>query len=52
MIFAEDGLNPEVDFKSPEVINSTTDGKLGDNVIIAGVVNRYKNYFGKIWKIF
>lgn len=24
-----------------------TDGGLGDNVIIANVVNRYKNYFGK-----
>ena len=47
MIFAENGLIPEVDFKSPEVINSTTDGSLGDNVIIASVVNRYKNYFGK-----
>ena len=47
MIFAEKGLNPEVDFKSPEVINSTTDGSLGDNVIIASLVNRYKNYFGK-----
>lgn len=47
MIFAEAGLNPEVDFKSQEVINSTTDGSLGDNVIIASVVNRYKNYFGK-----
>ena len=47
MIFAEKGLNPEVDFKSPEVINSTTDGSLGDNVIIASIVNRYKNYFGK-----
>ena len=47
MIFAENGLNPEVDFKSQEVINSTTDGSLGDNVIIASVVNKYKNYFGK-----
>lgn len=47
MIFAEKGLNPEVDFKSTEVINSTTDGSLGDNVIIASLVNRYKNYFGK-----
>lgn len=42
MIFAEKGLDPEVDFKSPEVINSTTDGSLGDNVIIASIVNRYK----------
>lgn len=47
MIFSEKGLNPEVDFKSPEVINSTTDSSLGDNVIIASVVNKYKNYFGK-----
>lgn len=47
MIFAEDGLEPEVDFQSPDVINSTTDESLGDNVIIASIVNKYKNYFGK-----
>lgn len=47
MIFAEKGLVPEVDFKSPEVINSTTDGSFGDNVIVASIVNKYKNYFGK-----
>lgn len=47
MIFAENGLVPEVDFKSPEVINSTTDGSFGDNVIVASIVNKYKNYFGK-----
>ena len=47
MIFAEEGLSPEVDFKSPEVINSATDGSLSDNVIVASIVNRYKNYFGK-----
>lgn len=47
IIFAEEGLSPEVDFKSPEVINSTTDGSLSDNVIVASIVNRYKNYFGK-----
>lgn len=47
MIFAEEGLNPDVDFKSPDVINSTTDGSLGENVIIASIVNKYKNYFGK-----
>ena len=40
MIFAEEGLNPDVDFKSP-------DGSLGENVIIASIVNKYKNYFGK-----
>lgn len=47
MIFAEKGLTPEIDFKSPKVINSKTDGSLGENVIVAGVVNKYKNYFGK-----
>ena len=35
MIFAENGLNPEVDFNSPEVIKSTSDGSFGDNVFIA-----------------
>ena len=44
MIFAENGLNPEVDFNSPEVIKSTSDGSFGDNVFIASIVN---NYFGK-----
>lgn len=47
MIFAEEGLNPDADFTSPDVINSTTDGSLGENVIIASIVNKYKNYFGK-----
>ena len=47
MIFAENGLNPEVDFNSPEVIKSTADGSFGDNVFIASIVNKYKNYFGK-----
>ena len=45
MIFAEDKLNPDVNFKVSE-INSTSD-KLSDNVIIAKTVNKYKNYFGK-----
>lgn len=47
MIFAENGLNPEVDFNRPEVIKSTSDGSFGDNVFIASIVNKYKNYFGK-----
>ena len=47
IIFAEDGLTPEVDFKNPEIINSTTDGSLEDNTLIAGIVNKYKNYYGK-----
>lgn len=47
MIFSEEGLNFEVDFKSPDIINSATDGSLGDNVIITSVVNKYKNLFEK-----
>lgn len=47
MIFAEDGLKPEVDFKQPENIESTSDGKLSDNTMIASAVNKYKNAFGK-----
>ena len=47
MIFAEKGLNSDVNFQSPEVIDSKTDGSLGENVMIASVVNRFKNYFGK-----
>ena len=43
---SNDDDDTEVD-EEEEVINSTTDGSLGDNVIIASVVNKYKNYFGK-----
>ena len=45
MIFYEDGLVPDVNFEE-EDINSTADGIL-DNTIISGLVNKYKNYFGK-----
>lgn len=47
IIFAENGLQPEVDFKAPEVINSETNGSITDNTLIAGIVNRVKNKFGK-----
>lgn len=47
MLFAENGLSPDVDFTQPDKINSKTDGKLSDNTIIAKTVNKYKNYFGK-----
>lgn len=47
MIFAEEGLNPEVDFKSPDTIESTTDGSFTDNTAIANIVNKVKNNFGK-----
>lgn len=46
MVFAEKGLNPDVDFTVPEVIHSTANG-IGDNTMIAGIVNKYKNMFGK-----
>lgn len=46
MVFAEDGLTPDVDFKSPDVINSTS-YSFTDNTAIAGIVNRYQNMFGK-----
>ena len=46
MIFVEDGLEPEVDFKAPEIITSTASG-IADNTAVAGVVNRYRNLFGK-----
>ena len=46
MIFAEDGLEPKVDFKAPEIIASTASG-IADNTAVAGIVNRYRNLFGK-----
>ena len=33
MIFAENGLEPEVDFINPDKIESTTDGSLADNIM-------------------
>lgn len=45
VIFAERGLQPDADFKMQD-IESTADG-IGDNTIIANVVNKYKNAFGK-----
>ena len=47
MLFTEDGLEPEVDFKSPELIESTSDGSVKDYTFIAGIVNKVKNNFGK-----
>lgn len=47
MLFAEDGLNPEVDFKSPELIESESSGSIKDYTFIAGIVNKVKNNFGK-----
>lgn len=46
LIFYEDGLEPIVDFTLEE-INSSSEGKLEENTIISGIVNRYRNWFGK-----
>lgn len=45
IVFEEDGLKPDVDYKTEE-IKSSADSLMDVN-IIAGVVNRYKNVFGK-----
>lgn len=45
-IFEQKGLNPEVDFTQEDIISHST-GKISDNTYIAGIVNYYKNYFGK-----
>lgn len=45
VLFVEKGLIPDVDFQV-ESINSEASG-VGDNTIIANIVNQYKNAFGK-----
>lgn len=45
-IFEQKGLKPEVDF-TQENITSHSTGKISENTYIAGIVNYYKNYFGK-----
>lgn len=45
VLFVEKGLTPDVDFQI-ENIQSEASG-VGDNTIIANMVNRYKNVFGK-----
>lgn len=49
VIFAEEGLNPDVDFTMQDIenINSSSDGSLSESTFIAGIVNNYKNMFGK-----
>jgi hypothetical protein len=46
VIFAEKGLEPDVDYMNIDSIESTADG-ISDNTLIAGVVNKYKNLYGK-----
>lgn len=45
-IFEQEGLNAEVNFQQ-EGIYSSTDGNIKDNTFIAGIVNNFKNAFGK-----
>lgn len=45
VIFAESGLEPDVDYIQAD-IDSHAQG-IGDNTIIANVVNKYKNMYGK-----
>lgn len=45
IIFEEEGLTPDVNFQL-EDIESVSDGIL-DNTSISGIVNKYKNMFGK-----
>ena len=48
-IFAEEGLKPDVDFNIDNIknINSSSDGSVGKSTFVAGIVNKYKNMFGK-----
>lgn len=45
-IFEQKGLNTEVDFTQEDIISHST-GKISENTYIAGILNSYKNYFGK-----
>lgn len=45
-IFEQKGLKPEVDFTQEDITSHST-GKISENTYIAGIVNYYKNYFGK-----
>ena len=45
-IFEQKGLKPEVDFTQEDIISHST-GKISESTYIAGILNSYKNYFGK-----
>ena len=45
-IFEQNGLQPDVDFVQADIYSQST-GKLSDNTYVVGIVNKYKNYFGK-----
>ena len=46
IIFEEKGLEPDVNFRL-EDIDSSSHGSIIENTAISGVVNKYKNMFGK-----
>lgn len=46
IIFEENGLKPDAEFKLSD-IESSSNGKFSENTIISGIVNDYKNFFGK-----
>lgn len=45
-IFEQKGLKTEVDFTQEDIISHST-GKISENTYIVGILNNYKNYFGK-----
>ena len=47
VIFADNNLKPDADFTSIESIESESSESLTDWTSVAGIVNQYKNYFGK-----
>lgn len=46
IIFEEKGLKPDAEFQLSD-IESSSSGKFSENTIISGIVNNYKNFFGK-----
>ena len=47
VIFADNNLKPDADFTNIESIESESFDSLTDWTSVAGIVNQYKNYFGK-----
>ena len=45
-IFAQEGINEEINFLETE-INSYDTGEIDNNTYISGIVNKYKDMFGK-----
>lgn len=46
VIFEESGLKPDAEFQLKD-IESNAEGNFSENTIISGIVNDYKNFFGK-----